>query len=109
MDTGTMSNEDDAGLLQPKRPVIAQTLHRLWKHPDKTCTSAEILRSLPGHTTQGTVYEAIDAFEEQGWVERGELTGRTRPLHVTDRGDTVFSKLGDFLDAINYDHVPGGS
>lgn len=100
--------DDDAGLLQPKRPVIARTLHQLWKHPDKTCTSAEILRSLPGHTTQSTVYEAIDAFEAQGWVERGEPTGRTRPLRVTDRGDTVFSKLGDLIDALDYDPMAGG-
>lgn len=100
---------DDAGLLQPKRPMIARTLHQLCKHPDKTCTSAAILRNLPGHTTPGTVYKAIDAFEEQGWVERGEPTGKTRPLHVTDHGDTVFSKLGDLLDAIDHDPVYGVS
>lgn len=99
---------DDAGLLQPKLPMIARTLHRLWKHPDKTYTSAAILRNLPGHTTPGTVYKAIDASEEQGWVERGEPIGMIRPLHVTDRGDNVFSKLGDLLDAIDCDLIQGG-
>lgn len=102
-------DDDEAGLLQPNQPVVARILYQLWKHPDKTCTSAASLRNLPGHTTPGTVYKAIDAFEAKGWVERGEPTGKIRPMYVTDPGDDVFSKLGDLLDATNDDKAPGGS
>jgi len=69
-------------------------------NPYVDCYPSNVLRTMPGTCTRGTLFKALREFEEQGWITRGERTGQTKPITLTAEGEHVFSQLIDLINVL---------
>lgn len=85
-----------------KRARVARTIYSLCKSQYQECYASKIFQYLPDITSMHTVHDAIQLFEECGWIEREDRNGRTKPIALTEEGDKIFSELVNLLEVLGW-------
>lgn len=96
-------NEKHRTFVLPKRAAIARTIYRLCTNDFEDCYAAKIHREQhASDTSYNAVHEAVQAFEEHGWIER-TTDKRTKQIRLTEEGRMVFAKLVELLNLLDDD------
>ena len=89
---------DDADIfVLSTRSEIARTVYHLCNSPHNKCYTAKVFRHITAPVSKSAVIDAINLFEEQGWIERRQLDGRIKHIELTEEGEWLFGHLVDFL------------
>lgn len=96
-----MEAKEELFLFQ-KRARIARTVYSLCKSPYQECYASKVFQYLPDINSMHTVHDAIQGFEECGWIERVDQDGRVKPIKLTEEGEKIFGELERFLDVLGW-------
>lgn len=95
-----MRDEQEAFMLST-RSEIARTVYHLCKSPHNTCYTAKVFQHITIPVSKSAVIDAVNLFENQGWIERRKQDGRIKHIELTEEGEWLFGHLVDFLEVLD--------